>query len=90
MINDNVRSMIGAVLGASAAGIGATAAAPDAAPVFAVSLAGAGGAIGAGLHQLGRAITGWIEADAAMRRELTAQIGAVRALVERCNKGDQQ
>jgi len=89
-MSDGFRSMIGAVLGASAAGVGATAAAPDAAPIFAVSLAGAGGAIGAGLHQLGRAITSWIEADAAMRRELTAQIGAVRALVERFNKGDQQ
>ena len=63
MINDNVRSMIGAVLGASAAGIGATAAAPDAAPAFAVSLAGASGAIDAGLHQLGRAITSWIERE---------------------------
>lgn len=88
MINDNVRSMIGAVLGASAAGVGATAAAPDAAPAFAVSLAGAGGAIGAGLHQLGRAITSWIEADAAMRREVSAQLVAVRALVESLNKGD--
>lgn len=88
MINENVRSMIGAVLGASAAGIGATAAAPDAAPAFAVSLAGAGGAIGAGLHQLGRAITSWIEADAAMRREVSAQLVAVRALVESLNKGD--
>ena len=88
MINDNIRSMIGAVLGASAAGIGATAAAPDAAPAFAVSLAGAGGAIGAGLHQLGRAITCWIEADAAMRREVSAQLVAVRALVESMNRGD--
>ena len=86
MINDNIRSMIGAVLGASAAGIGATAAAPDAAPAFAVSLAGAGGAIGAGLHQLGRAITSWIEADAAMRREVSAQIAAVRELVEKVTK----
>lgn len=85
-MSDNVRAIIGAVLGASAAGVGATAAAPDAAPVFALSLAGAGGAIGAGLHQLGRAITSWIEADAAMRRELVAQIGAVRALVETLNK----
>jgi len=88
VINENVRSMIGAVLGASAAGIGATAAAPDAAPAFAVSLAGAGGAIGAGLHQLGRAITSWIESDAAMRREVAAQLVAVRALVESLNKGD--
>jgi len=87
MINDNVRAMIGAVLGASAAGIGATAAAPEAGPALAVSIAGAGGAIGAGLHQLGRAITTWIEADAAMRREITAQIGAVRELVERVTKG---
>jgi hypothetical protein len=87
MMNDNLRAIIGAVLGASAAGVGATAAAPDAAPVFALSLAGAGGAIGAGLHQLGRAITIWIEADAAMRREITAQIGAVRELVERVTKG---
>jgi len=86
MMNDNVRAIIGAVLGASAAGVGATAAAPDAAPVFALSLAGAGGAIGAGLHQLGRAITIWIEADAAMRREITAQIGAVRELVEKVTK----
>jgi hypothetical protein len=86
MMNDNVRAIIGAVLGASAAGVGATAAAPDAAPVFALSLAGAGGAIGAGLHQLGRAITSWIEADAAMRREITAQIGAVRELVEKVTK----
>ena len=78
--------MIGAVLGASAAGIGATASAPEAGPVFAVSLAGAGGAIGAGLHQLGRAVTIWIEADAAMRREITAQIGAVRELVEKVTK----
>ena len=89
-MNDHLRAMIGAVLGASAAGVGATAAAPEAGPVLAVSLAGAGGAIGAGLHQLGRAVTIWIEADATMRRELAAQIGAVRALVERCNKGDQQ
>lgn len=81
-MNDTMRSMIGAVLGASAAGVGATAAAPDAAPVFALSLAGAGGAIGAGLHQLGRAITVWIEADAAMRREVAAQLVAVRELVE--------
>jgi hypothetical protein len=87
MMNDNLRAIIGAVLGASAAGVGATAAAPDAAPVFALSLAGAGGAIGAGLHQLGRAITIWIEADAAMRREITAQIGAVRELVEKVTKG---
>ena len=87
MINDHVRSMIGAVLGASAAGIGATAAAPEAGPALAVSIAGAGGAIGAGLHQLGRAITSWIEADAAMRREITAQIGAVRELVEKVTKG---
>jgi hypothetical protein len=87
MMNDNVRAIIGAVLGASAAGVGATAAAPDAAPVFALSLAGAGGAIGAGLHQLGRAITIWIEADAAMRREITTQIGAVRELVEKVTKG---
>jgi hypothetical protein len=87
VISDNVRAIIGAVLGASAAGVGATAAAPDAAPVFALSLAGAGGAIGAGLHQLGRAITIWIEADAAMRREITAQIGAVRELVEKITKG---
>lgn len=86
MMSDNVRAIIGAVLGASAAGVGATAAAPDAAPVFALSLAGAGGAIGAGLHQLGRAITIWIEADAAMRREITAQIGAVRELVEKVTK----
>ena len=86
MINDNIRAMIGAVLGASAAGIGATAAAPDAAPAFALSLAGAGGAIGAGLHQLGRALTSWVEADAAMRRELVAQIVAVRELVENMNK----
>lgn len=81
-MTDHFRSMIGAVLGASAAGIGATAAAPDAAPAFAISLAGAGGAIGAGLHQLGKAITAWIEADAAMRREVTAQLAAVRGLVE--------
>jgi hypothetical protein len=86
MINDNVRAMIGALLGASAAGIGATAAAPEAGPALAVSIAGAGGAIGAGLHQLGRALTSWIEADAAMRREITAQIGAVRELVERVTK----
>ena len=86
MITDHFRSVIGAVLGASAAGIGATAAAPDAAPAFAVSLAGAGGAIGAGLHQLGRAITSWIEADAQMRREVAGQLGAVRALVEALNK----
>jgi len=79
--------MIGAVLGASAAGVGATAAAPDAAPIFAVSLAGAGGAIGAGLHQLGRAVTIWIESDAAMRREMAAQLVAVRQLVESINKG---
>jgi hypothetical protein len=85
-MSDTIRATIGAVLGASAAGVGATAAAPDAAPAFALSLAGAGGAIGAGLHQLGRAITSWIEADAAMRRELVAQIGAVRALVENMNK----
>jgi hypothetical protein len=85
-VNDNLRAMIGAVLGASAAGIGATASAPEAGPVFAVSLAGAGGAIGAGLHQLGRAVTIWIEADAAMRREITAQIGAVRELVEKVTK----
>ncbi len=85
-MNDNLRAMIGAVLGASAAGIGATASAPEAGPVFAVSLAGAGGAIGAGLHQLGRAVTIWIEADAAMRREITAQIGAVRELVEKVTK----
>jgi len=89
-VNDHVRAMIGAVLGASAAGVGATAAAPDAAPIFAVSLAGAGGAIGAGLHQLGRAVTVWIEADAAMRREMAAQLVAVRQLVDRCNKGDQE
>lgn len=88
MINDNLRAMIGAVLGASAAGIGATAAAPDAAPAFALSLAGAGGAIGAGLHQLGRALTSWVEADAAMRRELVAQIVAVRELVERVGRSD--
>jgi hypothetical protein len=88
MMNDNLRAIIGAVLGASAAGIGATAAAPDAAPAFALSLAGAGGAIGAGLHQLGRAITSWIEADAAMRRELVAQIVAVRELVERVGRSD--
>lgn len=88
MINDNIRAMIGAVLGASAAGIGATAAAPDAAPAFAISLAGAGGAIGAGLHQLGRALTSWVEADAAMRRELVAQIVAVRELVERVGRSD--
>jgi hypothetical protein len=75
--------MIGAVLGASAAGIGATASAPEAGPAFAVSLAGAGGAIGAGLHQLGRAVTSWIEADAEMRREVAAQLVAVRDLVER-------
>lgn len=87
MMSDNFRAIIGAVLGASAAGVGATAAAPDAAPVFALSLAGAGGAIGAGLHQLGRAITSWIESDAAMRREITAQIGAVRELVEKVTKG---
>lgn len=86
MITDHFRSVIGAVLGASAAGIGATAAAPDAAPAFAVSLAGAGGAIGAGLHQLGRAITAWIEADAQMRREVSAQLAAVRALVEKITK----
>jgi len=86
-MSDNFRAIIGAVLGASAAGVGATAAAPDAAPVFALSLAGAGGAIGAGLHQLGRAITSWIESDAAMRREITAQIGAVRELVEKVTKG---
>ena len=79
--------MIGAVLGASAAGVGATAAAPDAAPIFALSLAGAGGAIGAGIHQLGRAVTIWIEADAAMRREVAAQLVAVRQLVESI-KGD--
>lgn len=88
MINDNIRGVIGAVLGASAAGIGATAAAPDAAPAFALSLAGAGGAIGAGLHQLGRAVTSWIEADAAMRRELVAQIVAVRELVERVGRSE--
>jgi|688.fasta_scaffold562056_1 hypothetical protein len=86
-MNDGFRSMIGAVLGASAAGVGATAAAPDAAPIFAVSLAGAGGAIGAGLHQLGRAVTIWIESDAAMRREMAAQLVAVRQLVESINKG---
>ena len=86
-MSDGFRSMIGAVLGASAAGVGATAAAPDAAPVFALSLAGAGGAIGAGLHQLGRAVTIWIEADAAMRREVAAQLVAVRQLVESI-KGD--
>jgi hypothetical protein len=80
--------MIGAVLGASAAGIGATAAAPEAAPAFAVSLAGAGAAIGAGLHQLGRAITVWIEADAAMRRGMAEQMQAVKALVESLSKGD--
>ena len=88
MISDNIRGVSGAVLGASAAGIGATAAAPDAAPAFALSLAGAGGAIGAGLHQLGRAVTSWIEADAAMRRELVAQIVAVRELVERVGRSD--
>lgn len=86
-MSDGFRSMIGAVLGASAAGVGATAAAPDAAPIFALSLAGAGGAIGAGIHQLGRAVTIWIEADAAMRREIAAQLVAVRQLVESI-KGD--
>ena len=86
-MTDNFRAMIGAVLGASAAGIGSTASAPEAGPVFAVSLAGAGGAIGAGLHQLGRAVTSWIEADAAMRREVAAQLVAVRDLVERIKGG---
>jgi hypothetical protein len=86
-VTDNFRAMIGAVLGASAAGIGATASAPEAGPAFAVSLAGAGGAIGAGLHQLGRAVTSWIEADAAMRREVAAQLVAVRDLVERIKGG---
>ena len=86
-MTDNFGAMIGAVLGASAAGIGATASAPEAGPAFAVSLAGAGGAIGAGLHQLGRALTSWIEADAAMRREVAAQLVAVRDLVERIKGG---
>lgn len=79
-MNDNLRAIVGAVLGASAAGVGATAAAPEA-PMFAVSLAGVGGALGVGLHQLGRAITGWLEADAAMRREVGAQLAEVRELV---------
>ena len=52
-----------------------------------VVIAGAGGAIGAGLHQLGRAVTSWIEADAAMRREVAAQLVAVRDLVERIKGG---
>ena len=39
------------------------------------------------LHQLGRAVTSWIEADAAMRREVAAQLVAVRELVERVKGG---
>lgn len=80
-MTDTSRALIGAILGASAAGVGATAAAPDAAPALAVSLAGVGGAIGAGLHQLGRAVTAWVEADAQMRREVAAQLVEVRELV---------
>jgi hypothetical protein len=80
-MNDTLRASIGAVLGASAAGLGATAAAPESGPALAVSLAGVGGALGAGLHQLGRAITAWVEADAAMRREVAAQLVEVRELV---------
>jgi hypothetical protein len=45
------------------------------------ALLGADRAIGAGLHQLGRAITSWVEADAAMRREVAAQLVEVRELV---------
>jgi hypothetical protein len=79
-MSDTIRATIGAVLGASAAGIGASATAPESAPVLAVSAAGAGGAIGAGLHLLGRAVTAWIEADAATRRETAAALAEVRAL----------
>jgi hypothetical protein len=73
--------MIGAVLGASGAGIAAASTSGEAGPTLAISMAGAGGALAAGLHYLGRAITAWIEADARSRAATAAALDEVRALV---------
>lgn len=80
-VSDTARSMIGAVLGASGAGIAAATSAGDTGPTLAISMAGAGGALAAGLHYLGRAVTAWIEADAKSRAATAAALEEVRGLV---------
>ena len=71
-------SLLGASTGAAASTLGVGE--PD--PGLSVSMAGFGGALGYGAHLVGRAVVGWIESDAAMRRELAGQVGATRALAE--------
>ena len=71
-------SVLGASTGAAASVLGAGE--PD--PGLSVTMAGTGGALGYGAHLLGKAVVGWIDADAAMRRELASQVCAARALAE--------
>lgn len=71
-------SLLGASTGAAASVVGAGE--PD--PGLSVTMAGAGGALGYGMHLVGKAVVGWIEADTAMRRELAGQVSAARALAE--------
>lgn len=43
--------------------------------------AGVGGLLGLGVHYIGRSIRDWIAADAALRRELAAQVVETRDLI---------
>jgi hypothetical protein len=71
-------SLLGASTGAAASAL--STGEPD--PGLSVSMAGFGGALGYGAHIVGKAVVGWLEADAAMRRELAGQVSAVRLLAE--------
>jgi len=63
-------SVLGASTGAAASALGTGE--PD--PGLSVSMAGFGGALGYGAHVIGKAVVGWLEADAAMRRELASLV----------------
>jgi len=73
-----VASLLGASTGAAASALGTG----DPDPGLSVSMAGFGGALGYGAHLVGKAVVGWIEADAALRRELAGQVSAARLLAE--------
>ncbi len=66
-------SIMGAVVSVAGAVVGlSTGVALDGAadPSQTVAMAGAGGALGYGVHLLGKAVVGWVDADARMRRAL--------------------
>ena len=59
-------SVAGAIVGSS---VGVAIDGPSD-PSQTVAMAGAGGALGYGVHLIGKAVVGWINDDARMRREL--------------------